>query len=106
VIVPELAAIKHAHYFLDLVDDLGYPPKKVLLVQNKSDPRAGIGIRAIENSLKHQVFAQIPYDEHIVLKSVNQGIPYMVMPNIDEKTPVIQETNKLTQLLLEELMKV
>lgn len=102
VIAPDVAAIKHARYFLEIADALDYPAGKVLLVLNKSDPRAGISTRAIENHLKHEIVGEIPYDTAIVLQSVNRGVPYMVMPNVDKRSPLVAETGKLAQRVLQE----
>jgi pilus assembly protein CpaE len=103
VVVPDLAAVRHIRHFLNLAEDIGYPMEKVLLVLNKSRPRTGITPQAVTRVLKHEVYAELPYDDQVVLESVNRGVPYMLMPNVDKRTPVIQYTGRLAQKIAKEL---
>jgi pilus assembly protein CpaE len=103
VVTPDLPSITSVRYFFDLVDALGYPSDKVLLVLNKSDPRTGLNARVIENHLKHKVFAEIPFEDRVVLHSVNHGLPYMLGPNVDKRLPLVQSTGVLAQQLIEVL---
>jgi pilus assembly protein CpaE len=106
VVVPDLAAVRHIRHFLNLVQALEYPMEKVLLVLNKSRPRTGITPQAVARVLKHEVYAELPYDDQVVLESVNRGLPYMLMPNIDKRTPVIQCTGQLAQKIGQELENI
>jgi pilus assembly protein CpaE len=101
VIVPQLPAIKDARNFFEIMQALEFSTDKTLLVLNKADPNAGINVRVIERNLKHEVLAEIPVDERIVVHSVNHGIPYMLIPNVDKKSPLIQSTIKLAQGVLQ-----
>jgi len=101
VIVPQLPAIKDARNFFEIMEALEFSTDKTLLVLNKSDPDAGINVRVIERNLKHEVLAEIPVDGRIVVHSVNHGIPYMLIPNVDKKSPLIQSTIKLAQGVLQ-----
>jgi pilus assembly protein CpaE len=103
VVTPDLPSITSVRYFFDLVDALGYPSDRVLLVLNKSDPRTGLNAHIIENHLKHKVFAEIPFEDRVVLHSVNHGLPYMIAPNIDKRLPLVQSTGALAQQLIEVL---
>jgi pilus assembly protein CpaE len=98
---PDLPAITNVRHFFEIVEALGYPPQKVLLILNKADPQSGINARVIESHLKYKVFAEIPLEDRVVLQSINQGIPYMIMPNLDKRLPLIQKTGLLAQRLLE-----
>jgi pilus assembly protein CpaE len=100
LVTPELPAITNARYFFEIIEALEYPRDKILLVLNKADPRVGITGRVIENHLKHKVFAEIPAEDRLVLQSVNQGMPYMLMPNVDKRLPLIQKTAALVQQLV------
>jgi pilus assembly protein CpaE len=100
VLVPDVLSVRHARHFLELVDVLDYPPEKVWLVMNKSDPQSGITAQTVEGYLKHRVFAEIPSDGRLVQHSVNHGIPYMLAPNVDRRTPLLQQTGLLAQLVL------
>ncbi len=103
LVTPELPAITNVRYFFEIIEALEYPRDKILLVLNKADPRAGITGRVIENHLKHKVFAEIPAEDRLVLQSVNQGMPYMLMPNVDKRLPLIQRTAALVQQMVEGL---
>jgi pilus assembly protein CpaE len=101
VIVPQLPAIKDARHFFEIMEALEFSTDKTLLVLNKSDPEAGINVRVIERNLKHEVLAEVPVDARVVVHSVNHGIPYMLIPNVDKRSPLIQSTIKLAQGVLQ-----
>ena len=103
LVTPELPAITNVRYFFEIIEALEYPRDKILLVLNKADPRVGITGRVIENHLKHKIFAEIPAEDRLVLQSVNQGMPYMLMPNVDKRLPLIQRTAALVQQMVEGL---
>lgn len=106
VVAPDLPSIKDARYFFELADAFEYPPEKTLLVLNKADPNTGITARALENHIKHKIFAELPNETRIVLQSVNQGIPYVLMPNVDKRTPLIEQTQRFAQLVLQGFQEV
>jgi len=103
LVTPELPAITNVRYFFEIIEALEYPRDKILLVLNKADPRVGITGRVIENHLKHKIFAEIPAEDRLVLQSINQGMPYMLMPNVDKRLPLIQRTAALVQQMVEGL---
>jgi pilus assembly protein CpaE len=100
VATPDLPAITNARHFFELIQVLGYSRETVLLVLNKSDSNAGLNARMIETHLKHEVFAEIPLDDRVVLHSVNHGIPYMIAPGADRRLPLLQQTGMLAQQLM------
>jgi Flp pilus assembly CpaE family ATPase len=102
ITVPEVPSVKDVRYFFELVEALEYPREKILLILNQSDPRTGVTSRLIEGNVKHKIFAEIPYERRIVLQSVNQGVPYMIMPNMDKRAPPFQNTIVLAQSVLHE----
>ncbi len=77
VATPDIPAIKDARIFFDLVDALEYQPNRVMMVLNKVDKRGGITAANIQESIKHDVSAQIPLDDR-VLYSINNGVPLIV----------------------------
>ena len=101
IIVPTLPSIANARYFFEVLAALEYPPEKILLVLNQSDPRTGLNAHMIENSLKHPVFAEIPFEDRLVLQSVNHGIPYMLIPNVDKRSSLVQKTRALAQSVMQ-----
>jgi len=102
IAAPDVPSIKDIRLFYDLVEQLEYSSDKFLLVLNKADPRTGITVRLIEGNVKKKVFAEIPFEGRIVLQSVNQGVPYMIMPNVDKRQPLFMQTTACAETLLKE----
>jgi pilus assembly protein CpaE len=100
LIAPNLPAIKDARHFFEVMEALEYGEERTLLVLNKADASAGITTRAIENHLRHPVFAEIPRENRIVLHSVNHGIPYVLIPNLDRRHALVQQTKAFAERLL------
>ena len=73
-----LPSLTNASRYFDLVTQLGYETSKVLLVINEADPRRGISIKDVGDTLKRQVFATIPTDSATVDAAVDQGVPIVV----------------------------
>ncbi|HEY8448783.1 MAG TPA: response regulator [Thermomicrobiales bacterium] len=73
----ELTAIKGAKQYLELGDLLGYDQDKILLVLNRASVQAGIPITDIETSLKGELIAKLPDDPMLVLRAINEGVPFM-----------------------------
>jgi pilus assembly protein CpaE len=105
VIAPDLPSIRDASYFFEIVEALEYSADKTLLVLNKSDPSSGIQARAIERNLKHEVFAEIPNESRVVVQSVNQGIPYVLMPNVDKRSPLVVQTQEFAQRVVQSFVE-
>ncbi|HUT21135.1 MAG TPA: response regulator [Anaerolineae bacterium] len=101
VIAPDLPAIKDARHFFELMEALEHAEDKMLLVLNKADSNVGITTSAIENHLRHKVFAEIPRESRIVLHSVNHGVPYVLIPNLDRRHPLVEQTKAFAERLLE-----
>jgi pilus assembly protein CpaE len=74
ITTPDIPAIKDARIFFDLIDALSYPPDRVMFALNRVDKRGGITAQNIQDSIKHEVTAQIPLEER-VLFSINNGVP-------------------------------
>jgi pilus assembly protein CpaE len=77
VTTPDIPAIKDARIFFELVDALNYPSDRVMFILNRMDKRGGITAANIQESIKHEVVAQIPIEERI-LASINSGIPILI----------------------------
>jgi len=103
---PDVPSVKDISLFFDLMEALEYSTEKFLLILNKANS-AGSGVTAklMENNLKKSVFAQIPYDGRIVMQSVNQGVPYMIFPSIDKRSPLYLQTEAFGAAVLQEFEK-
>ncbi len=103
LIAPNLPAIKDARHFFEVMEALEYGEERMMLVLNKADASAGITTRAIENHLRHPIVAEIPREDRIVLHSVNHGVPYVLIPNLDRRHPLIEQTRAFAARVLEVL---
>ncbi len=74
----EIPAIKNARLYLDLADVLNIQRKRILFVMNRFDKRIGIMPEKIGESFKHEVVAVIPFEDRVILPSVNRGVPFML----------------------------
>jgi pilus assembly protein CpaE len=74
----EIPAIKSARQFLDVAEVLNIDINRILFVMNRFDRRIGILPEKISESFKHRIVAVLPFDERVVIPSVNRGIPFML----------------------------
>ncbi len=74
----EIPAIKNARLFLDLADVLNIEPRRILFIMNRFDKRIGILPEKIGESFKREISAVIPYEDRVIIPSVNRGIPFMM----------------------------
>jgi pilus assembly protein CpaE len=95
---PDIPSLRNVRLFFEVTEQLGYPPEKIALTLNKSDPRKS-RIRAsdIQESLKHPVAAELPFDD-VVPISVNQGVPFLIS---GDSRPISQAVTRLAEQVLE-----
>jgi pilus assembly protein CpaE len=74
----EIPAIKNARLFMDLAHVLKIPRQRIIFAVNRYDKRIGILPEKIGESFKHEVSAVIPFDDRVVLPSINRGVPFMI----------------------------
>jgi pilus assembly protein CpaE len=99
----DIPSLRNVRLFFEVTDQLGYPTEKISLVVNQLDRRKSrIRAKDIEESIKHPVTAELPYDE-IVPLSVNQGVPFVVS---DGSRSVSQAVTGLADKLIEILATV
>jgi pilus assembly protein CpaE len=99
VATPDIPSLANIKKFFDLVDKLGYPLEKLLLLLNRVDKRGGISAANVEETLKHAVRGQILLDDKTVLASINSGVPFITGPR---NLPPVQGVLDLAQKLREE----
>ncbi len=78
VISPEIPPIKNAKLFFEVMESVGFPMDRLLLVLNRVDSRGGISARDIEMSIQHRLTAQIPADWRLASHAVNHGVPFVI----------------------------
>jgi pilus assembly protein CpaE len=92
----EIPAIKNARLYLDLVDVLGIERKRILFVMNRYDKRINIAPEKIGESFKHEIITVVPFDDRVIVPSVNRGIPFMLG---DRAQPVARSVMKLAEVV-------
>jgi pilus assembly protein CpaE len=88
VVTQDIPAVKNVRLFLDLMNTIGVSRERVCFVMNKYDKRISITPEKVGENLKQPIVSVIPFDERIVIPSVNRGVPFM----IDNKTQPIART--------------
>ncbi len=88
VVTQDIPAVKNVRLFLDLLNTIGIQRERVCFVMNKYDKRISITPEKVGENLKQPIVGVIPFDERIVIPSVNRGVPFM----IDNKTQPIART--------------
>jgi pilus assembly protein CpaE len=95
VTTPDIPSIKDARMFFELIDALNYPPDRVMFVLNRVDKRGGITAANIQESIKHEVTAQVPLEER-VLFAINSGVPLISSNrNLPFAQAIVDMGNKL-----------
>ncbi len=74
----EIPAIKNSRLFLDLIDVLGIHDRRLIFVMNRFDRRIGIMPEKVGESLKHEIVSVIPFEDRVILPSINRGVPFML----------------------------
>lgn len=98
----EIPAIKDARLFLDLLSQLKIARERVMFVMNRYDKRIGITAEKIGESFKQDIVAVLPFDERVVLPSINRGIPFMLG---DKSKPISRSLFSLTEVIRHRLTK-
>jgi pilus assembly protein CpaE len=99
----DIPSIKNANSFLTLADKWGIKRDRILFVMNRFDKRIAISPERIGESLRQEVVLTIPFEDRIVLGSINRGIPFV----IDNKTqPVSKAIFELADLIRARASKV
>jgi pilus assembly protein CpaE len=99
----DIPAIKNSRLFLDLADVLGIERRRILFVMNRYDKRIGITAEKVSDNFKHEIVATIPYEERVVVPSVNRGLPF-IMSN--KTTPVARSILALNEILKQRISEL
>lgn len=78
VTTQEIPAIKDSRMFLDLLKPLNISRERLLFVMNKYDKRIGIKPEKVSENFKQELKVVIPFEEKVVLPSINRGVPFML----------------------------
>jgi pilus assembly protein CpaE len=99
VLTLELTAIKGTKHYLELSDLLGYDQEKILLVLNRATALAGIPVADVATTLKGEIAAKLPDEPNLVLRAVNEGVPFVQSA---PQAPLSLEIDKLAARIIGE----
>lgn len=100
VTTQEIPAIKDSRMFLDLLKPLNISRDRLLFVMNKHDKRIGIKPEKVSENFKQELKIVIPFEEKIVLPSINRGIPFMLG---EKSKPITRSFFSLTEAVRKQL---
>ena len=92
-----LATLANIRRFFELMKQIGFDFKKILLIVNRANERFGISIRDIGDAMKRPVMASIALDEFAATQAADQGVPLLAGKN--RNTALVSSLNQLTQSL-------
>ncbi len=102
VTTQEIPSIKNASAFLSLADASGIKRSRIMFVMNRFDRRLSISPERVGESLRQPIMVTIPFDERLVVNSVNKGVPFI----LENKThPVSKSVLQIAELAKERLEK-
>jgi len=94
---PEIGAIKALLSFLEVLADVGGLGQKTTFVVNHVFPRELVKLRDLENTLGARVAFEVPNDQIVFVKAVNEGVPVVVGA---PRTAPAEAFGRLAQLLV------
>ena len=94
---PEIGAIKALLSFLEVLADIGGLGQKTTFVVNHVFPRELVKLRDLENTLGARVAFEVPNDQIVFVKAVNEGVPVVLGA---PRTVAAESFGRLAQLLV------
>jgi pilus assembly protein CpaE len=92
----DIPSLKSARQYLDLADILHVERRRILFLMNKFDKRIGILPEKIGESFKQEIVGVIPFEDKVIIPSVNRGIPFMTG---DRSRPIAKAFLALADLI-------
>lgn len=99
----EIPAIKNASLFLSLADGLRINRKRIMLVINRFDKRIGIMPEKISENFKQEIAAVVPFEDHVVVPSINRGVPFVLA---ERTKPVSKSILALAESIKQRLVEL
>lgn len=97
----DVPSIKNLKITLQLLEQLKFPPGKIILILNRADTKVGITIDEIKKTIGRNIDVTIP-SNRVVPISVNKGVPVIIDA---PRSSVSKSIHKLTNLLKSKLEK-
>lgn len=98
VLTQEMTTIKNARMFMEVTDLLRFPPDKLILVATRVQQGSGISLRDIEQTLGHKIVGTVSDDPRLVMRSINQGEPFVLK---EPAAAISREIGELTDHIVE-----
>jgi pilus assembly protein CpaE len=99
----EIPAIKNCRLFLDLATAMKLDRRRILFVMNRFDKRIGITPEKVGESFKQPIATVLPFDERVVIPSVNRGVPFMLG---DRSKPISKGFLSLAEAIRQRLVEL
>jgi pilus assembly protein CpaE len=99
----DIPSLKNARLFFDLSDALGIERQRILFAMNRFDRRIGITPEKVSENFKQEISAVIPFDERVVVPSVNRGQPFILA---DKSKPIARSILALTEVVRQRLSEI
>jgi len=99
----EIPAIKNCRLFLDLANAMKLDRRRILFVMNRFDKRIGITPEKVGESFKQPIATVLPFDERVVIPSVNRGVPFMLG---DRTKPISKGFLSLAEAIRQRLVEL
>ncbi len=99
VLTLEITSIKNIRLFLEVADQLGYPPERIVLVLNRADSALGIRVADVEHSIGRKIDHQVISDGRTVVYALNRGVPFVAS---NREMQVSQDVVKIARSLVGE----
>jgi pilus assembly protein CpaE len=77
--------------------------RRILFVMNRFDKRIGITPEKVGESFKQPIATVLPFDERVVIPSVNRGVPFMLG---DRSTPISKGFLSLAEAIRQRLVEL
>lgn len=98
-----LATLANIRRFFELMKQIGFDFKKILLIVNRTNDRFGISIRDIGDAMKRPVMASVVLDEFSATQAADQGVPILAGKN--RNSPLVSSLNQLTENIEQILLR-
>jgi pilus assembly protein CpaE len=96
VLQNELTSLKNARLFLEVAELLGYDREKVSLVLNRATAPSAVTAATISENLHRPVEIQVADDARTVIKSINDGVPFVIGA---PETKIARDIQAILQLI-------
>lgn len=97
VLTLEITSIKSIRLFLEVAEQLGYPPDRIVLALNRADSALGIRVSDVEQSIGRKIDYQIISDGRTVVYALNRGVPFVTS---NREMQVSQDILKIARSLM------